>query len=53
MKDGIIEKGEPSMSHEKSGRIWDSPVVAHSPSYQQPMEEAEEQTREALDKRKC
>lgn len=42
---------EPAMRMEPTKSYYDVPRVARSPSYQQPLEEAAEQTREALRQR--
>ena len=48
-----VEYGEPKMRMQVNAKYLDVPIVARSPSYQQPIQEAIEQTQEALKKRKC
>ena len=51
MEKDYMENREPKMRTEANANYCDVPVVARSPSYQQPLEEAAEQTREALKQR--
>ena len=46
-----FEKKEARMRMETNASYCDVPIVARSPSYQQPVEEAVEQTREAMRQR--
>jgi len=46
-----MKERESRMRHETNASYCDVPIVARSPSYQQPVEEAVEQTREALKQR--
>lgn len=52
MKREYNERKEPAMSHDRDATYCEVPIVAYSPSYQQPASEAEEMTREALEQRK-
>ena len=51
MKKEIMNAREIPMRKETNANYCDVPVVARSPSYQQPIEEAMEQTTEALKQR--
>lgn len=51
MEKDYMETKEPPMRTEVNANYCDVPVVARSPSYQQPLEEAYEQTQEALKQR--
>ncbi len=46
-----VEYGDPKMRTAVNATYLDVPVIARSPSFQQPVEEADEQTREALKQR--
>jgi len=46
-----VEYGEPKMRTQSNATYLDVPIVARSPSYQQPVEEAIEETREAMKQR--
>jgi hypothetical protein len=46
-----MKENEIKMSTQSNATYCEVPIVARSPSYQQPVEEAEAQTREALRQR--
>ena len=52
MEDKYLERRESRMRMETNASYCEVPIVARSPSYQQPVEEAVEQTREAMMQRK-
>lgn len=52
MERDYIENKEPKMRTDQFATYYEVPIVARSRSYQQPISEAIEQTREALRQRK-